>query len=198
MALNFLVKHKLAHKIVRESLKILIFTSVVNTLGGASIESIQERLFTLLPFLILLTPLNDFVGNLGTILASKFTTYLYLGKITDQHWYHTLAMRKLMLKLTVIATFCALYVSIGAFLIAAIKGFEHGLLFSIFFLLRLMMGTLFTTLLLLLILIFVTAIFGWYAYKRNEDPDNFLVPLTTSIADIGTMLLFAAMIHFLF
>ncbi|HIH42686.1 TPA: hypothetical protein HA246_03510 [Candidatus Woesearchaeota archaeon] len=195
---NFLERHRIGYKIVRESLKILLITSIINTMGGASIEAIQERLFALLPFLILLTPLNDFVGNLGTILASKFTTYLYLGKITDQHWYHNPSMRELMLKLMIIAIFCGLYLSIGAFVIAAIKGFEHGLLFSIFFLLRLVMGTLFTALLLLLILIFVTATFGWYVYKKNQDPDNFLVPLTTSIADIGTMVLFAATIHFLF
>lgn len=198
MGINFLVKHKLAYKIFRESIKILVVTSIINTLGGISLESIQDRLFVLLPFLILITPLNDFIGDLGTIMASKFTTYLYLGKITDRHWYHAPVMRELMLKLMFIATFCGLYVSIGAFSIAAIKGFEHGLLFSFFFLLRLVMGTLFTALLLLLILIFVTTIFGWYVYKKNQDPDNFLVPLTTSIADIGTMILFAATIHFLF
>jgi len=195
---NNFKKRSIFYKIFIESFRILIFTAIVNTIGGVSIEAIQDRLFELLPFLIMLTPLNGLIGSFGTIISSKFTTYLYMGQITDKHWYHTPAMKRLMWKLTFLALFASLYISGISFAIAAFKGFEHGLAFTLFFLARLVMATMFTTFILLLVLIFVSTLLGWYVYKKDHDPGNYLIPVTTSIADIGTMVLFAATIYFMF
>jgi cation transporter-like permease len=191
-------KHSIFYTIFIESSRILVFTAIINTFGGVSIEAIQDKLFALLPFLIMLTPLNGLIGSFGTIISSKFTTYLYMGQITDKHWYHAPVMKKLMWQLTFLALFASLYLSTISFAIAAIKGFEHGLWFTLFFLARLIMATMFTTFILLLVLIFVSTLFGWYIYKQDRDPDNYLIPITTTIADLGTMMLFAGTIFFLF
>ena len=191
-------KYKIAYKIIKESAGILLITSVLTTLSGISIEAVQAKLFLYLPFLIILPSLNDMIGDFGSTIALKFSSFLYLGQITDKHWYHTTVMKKLMWKLTIIAAFSGVFLAVTAFFIAVFKGFEHDFFFAVFFLVRLIMATVLTTFFLLLILIFVSTLVGWYLYKHDKDPDNYLMPIATSIADIGTMVLFALTIHFLF
>ena len=46
---------------------------------------------------------------------------------------------------------------------------------------------------------FITAIVaGIYYYKKKEDPNNFLIPITTSVADLGNMVVLVALILLFF
>jgi len=42
------------------------------------------------------------------------------------------------------------------------------------------------------------SITGLVFHKLGKDPDNYLIPITTSIADLTSMLLFASMIKLIF
>jgi cation transporter-like permease len=48
------------------------------------------------------------------------------------------------------------------------------------------------------ILFVVAVVAGIHFYKKGEDPNNFLIPITTSIADFGNMLLLAALVMMFF
>jgi cation transporter-like permease len=48
-------------------------------------------------------------------------------------------------------------------------------------------------------LIFAVSIFGGLAiYRRREDPNNFLIPLTIAIADFGSLVVLSALVVLLF
>ncbi|MFN7088783.1 MAG: YbfB/YjiJ family MFS transporter [Candidatus Paceibacteria bacterium] len=39
---------------------------------------------------------------------------------------------------------------------------------------------------------------GFWIYKRGSDPNNFLIPITTSVADFSSLILFSLLVAFLF
>ena len=43
----------------------------------------------------------------------------------------------------------------------------------------------------------ITVLSGLYIYSKKKDPNNFLIPLTTSIADLGSITAFSLMIAYL-
>jgi cation transporter-like permease len=65
---------------LRESLLVLVVTSLLSTIGGIGFEALKEKFYLLPIILIALPALNDMIGDLGIILSSKFTTTIYLQK----------------------------------------------------------------------------------------------------------------------
>ena len=64
--------------IIKESFKMLVLAALLTSLGGLGIQGIKQNLILILPLLIILPALNAMVGNIGTVVSSKFTTALYL------------------------------------------------------------------------------------------------------------------------
>ena len=64
------------YRIISESLKVLIFGSLLSSIGGLSLELIKTKLSAALPMIIILPALTDMIGDAGTIVVSKITTYL--------------------------------------------------------------------------------------------------------------------------
>lgn len=185
---------RLFWKIITESIGILVFASILSTIGGFGIESIKKDLFILLPLLILMPALNDMVGDYGTIVASRFTTMLYLGHIKEKHWWRSRELHRMLMEILIIGTFSAVYITVLASVIAQFKGFPmHWDIFQ-----RILLVALSTTWLLILILFVVCVLGGFYVYKKKHDPDNYLIPLATSLADIGSMLVLTALVRSLF
>ena len=52
--------------------------------------------------------------------------------------------------------------------------------------------------LLVTVLFAVAVVAGVYFYGKHEDPSNFLIPITTSVADFGNMLLLALLVTVFF
>ncbi len=184
---------KLVLKIIKESIKVLILASILSSIGGIGLESIQDKLVAILPFLILFTALNSLIGNFGIITSSKFTTLLYLGKV-NKNIFECKEMRRLIRIVLTIAVICAVYAAILANFIAVLKGFQFNL--STF--LKILISSVSISLVLSIVLIFVSAKVGFYLFEKKKDPDNFLTPITTSIADLGCMLMIAGLLHFFF
>lgn len=185
---------KMFWKIFTESLKIVILTSIISSVGGVSLENINVKLVALLPFLILLPAMNDMIGNFGTILSSKLTTLLYMGKIREKGWWSSHKVGNLFLIIAVVAFLSSIYISLLACVIALLKGFELDALFV----LKTLMATVMVTALLIVFMFWLTATAGFYIFKKNEDPDNFLIPITTSVADLGTMIIMSGVIYWMF
>ncbi|MFH1056559.1 MAG: hypothetical protein V1717_02050, partial [Candidatus Micrarchaeota archaeon] len=51
----------------------------------------------------------------------------------------------------------------------------------------------------LVAILFATSVLaGFYFFEKNEDPNNFLIPITTSIADFGNLVLLSGLVVLLF
>jgi mgtE-like transporter len=187
-------KERTTQKIFRESVRILLVTSLISSIGGIGIESVKYKIIALLPFLILLPALNDLVGDFGSIVASKFTTLLYLKKVSRKDWMHAKPLHDLFTTVMCVAAVSAVYICGLAYAIAFIRGFP----FNLLLLLEMLSISLLATVLLVFILFIVSIIGGLYVHKRGHDPDNYLIPIATSIADFGSMLMIAWVLRLLF
>lgn len=177
--------------IIKNSLKVLILGSVLSSFGGLSLEIVKTKLAVSLPLLFILPSLTDMIGDAGTIVVSKITTYLYMGKLKSSNLLPKFIVN-LFLILTVVFSFSAVYVSVLALLISYLYGFT----FNSIFVGKMIFIVLLTTISILLIIFFISLVGGVYAFNKNIDPDDLLIPLTTSIADLGSLILFSLLIKF--
>lgn len=181
-------------KILRESTGILIIASAISSLGGIGLEKLGTELTLLLPILILLPALNNMIGSFGTIIASRFTTMLYEKEIKEKKWWTEPELHHLFFVVLGIAVLAAIYAAILAYFIAMLKGFP----FDIMLAQKVLLVSILTTILLVFILFLVSTIGGFYVYRKKHDPDNYLIPIATALADFGSMIVLSAMIMFMF
>ena len=181
-----------SYKIVKESMKILIFASIMSSLGGLFIERIKVLIFSVIPMIILLPYLNHMIGNFGTIIATKFSTYLHEGKI-DKKWWRSKALIRLFIQILIIALFMSTVSALVALLVTSAKyPVEPDFAYKIFAIAIL-------DVLILVNIMFFTSIFaGFHFYKKKEDPNNFLIPIITSISDFGNMLVLSLLVIYFF
>ena len=77
-------KSHLVSEIVKESAPALLLSVVLTSLAGLALRSIQGKLSLLIPILIMVPALNDMIGEIGSTIASKFTTGLFLEKCFNE------------------------------------------------------------------------------------------------------------------
>lgn len=176
-----------------QSLPALIIASSLSSLGGISLTIVRERILFILPLLILFPALNDMVGDYGTILASKFTTWLYRGTIPP-HWHQSRRLRNLVKNIFLIALFYSFLISFLAILISYFQGFS----LTASLCLKVFLIAVLTTVSLVALLSILIFTLGTLFYRQGYDPDNSLIPFATSLADFGALLIFGLLIHFLF
>jgi len=182
-----------AATIIMESLKILLFSSVMSSLGGLALEHIKFLFISILPLIILMPALNDMIGDYGTIISSRFSTMLYEGKVSG--WHRNKELRTLFWQVLSIGGFLAVLSTVLSVAILSFLTDYHT---------TLMMGLKVLFIAVVDIILLVTILFaiaigaGLYFYKRQEDPNNFLIPITTSVADFGNMVVLAVLAVLLF
>ncbi len=182
-----------AHVIIKESLKILILASIISSIGGIGMESISGKLVTIIPLIIFLPAMNDMVGDFGCIVSSKFTNMLYLGKVGNR-WWRSRHLHKLFLVILSTSFITSVFVGVAASVIAYWQGFS--LTFEIF--LKILTIAVFSNLILVAVIFTISIIGGLGIYHKKEDPNNFLVPITTSIADLLNLAIFAVLVGLFF
>jgi len=97
---------KLERRILKESFGILILASILSSIGGIGLETVQEKIFLILPLLILLPALNGMVGNFGIIFSSRYTTLLYQKKLGKTRFMNK-ALKKHFLLVLFVSIICA-------------------------------------------------------------------------------------------
>ena len=146
-----------------------------------------------MPLLILMPSLNTMIGSYGTIMSSRFTTLLHEGKIKNK-WYKNEEMRQLIKQIFIIALIMSVLSSTIAFTISSLSGYE--LIPDV--ITKILLITIIDVILLVSIIVLVSTFAGLYIYHKKEDPNNFLIPITTSIADLGNLLLLAFLVSVFF
>ena len=186
-------KESVKLKIIKESVKVLIFASILSSIGGLGLESIKDKIFVILPIIILLPALNDMIGDLGIIITSKFTTALYLKKF-KRPFLKSHFVRHIINQILPIGTMASIYIALLALFISMFKGFQLNLMIF----LKVISISLITTLTLISFIIIIAILGGFYVYHKKQDPDDVLIPITTAIADLGAMLMLAFLVSVLF
>lgn len=180
-------------RIIKESIKILLFASIISSLGGFSLEYIKSIFISITPLIILLPTLNDMIGDYGMIISSRFSTMLHEGK-AKHGWWRIKELRILIAQLFIIAIMTATISTIIALLASKFSTFQlkTQIIYKIF------LVAILDTVTLLSILFIVSITLGIYFFKKKEDPNNFLIPITTSIADFGNMVILSLLVVLLF
>ncbi|MEM4260282.1 MAG: magnesium transporter [Candidatus Woesearchaeota archaeon] len=181
-------------KIVRESLRMLILSSIISSIGGIGIEIVQEKVIQIIPLIIIIPALNHMMGNLSTVLASKYSTLLYLGRINESNWQKSKDISDLKSTLYTIAIILAFYLSVIGYIIALLKGYPLNI--GIF--LKIIIMSLAISLILLKLVFMISVSLGFYLFKRGKDPSTYLIPILTSIGDMGAMLFLALFVIIFF
>ncbi len=176
-----------------QNLPSLIFASCLSSIGGISLSFTREKILLILPLLILLPALNNMVGGYGTIIASKFTTWLYRGTIPP-HWWKSKRLRSLFKNIFLIA---CLYSFLNAGLASALSFYQDFPLTLSVFLRVLLIGVV-TTTAIVFFLSFLVILIGIYLNRRRLDPDNYLIPFATALADLGALMVFGGLVSLLF
>ncbi len=172
---------------------ILILASILSSIGGIGLETVQEKIFLILPLLILLPALNGMVGNFGIIFSSRYTTLHYQKRLGKEKFMNR-ALKKHFILVLLISIICAFYISTLSFAISFIKGFKIEPIIYI----KVSAITILSALILVFIVSIITVIAGNYSIKKKKDPDNIIIPLTTSIADLGSMIIFSLLVYLIF
>jgi mgtE-like transporter len=185
---------QLVKTIITESLNMLIMSSFLSSIGGIGIELVQKKVLVIMPLIIMIPAINHLMGNLATVLASKFTTYLYLGKVDESNYSNAKEIKELEKKVYLISIILSVYIAVVGYAIAALKGYP----FSILIFIKILFVSVITSLLLLKFIFWITIEWGYTLYKKGKDPNNYLIPILTSVGDMGAMVCIAIMTYVLF
>lgn len=179
--------------IIKESLKVLLFASVLSSFGGLALEYVKTAFVSIVPLIILLPALNGMIGNYGIIISSRFSTLLHMERVKGK-LYKQAGLRHLFAQVLIVALFTAFVSSFIALIVSFFSGYslDAAICYKIFL-------VVITDIALLVCVLFLIAVFaGLYFYRNGEDPDNFLIPITTSFADFGNMVFLAVLVKLFF
>jgi len=165
------------NKIIKESIIVVILSSLLGLISG-TVLSTNEGLLYSVPILLLILPaLNSLIGDFTTILISRLTTHLLIGNIPSKFQ----KTKKLMtdfygLLLSIILSLVFLIiVGYGIALATEIQIVNPIIIISILIL---------TVLFLFIILFIILFISSVYIFRKGRDPNNFLIPIVTSLVDL--------------
>jgi len=159
--------------------------------SGTLLSSNEEILYTIPIMLLLIPALNSLIGDMSTVLVSRLTTHLYIGTLPPQ------VRKSDRLKEDFYGLLITLLLSLTALLFL---GYLVGVISGIRIVNPiLMISIILLTVLIIFFVLFITLFIGAiFLFKRGMDPNNFLIPFVTSLADFLTPLfLILFMINFI-
>ena len=180
------------HTIIKESIKILLLASIISSFGGLAIESIKDKFFSIIPLVILLPALNNLIGDYGIIVSSRFSNMLYEGKVREK-WWDTPELKELFGHMIIIALITTIMSSLLAILISQLN-----YLVTSEVVWKIMFIALIDTIFLVALLFLISVLSGIHYFKKKEDQNNFLIPITTSFADLANMVILTGLILLFF
>ena len=168
-------------KIFKESIVIVVISSIIGLASGTFLSFNEEILYTLPILLLILPALNSLIGDISTVLVARLTTHLYVGTVPP----------KIQKTKRITDDFYGLLATLlFSFIILVFLGYIIGLMTGIKIINPiLMILILFLTVLIIFMLMFILLFIGAiFLFKRGMDPNNFLIPFITSLADFLTPL----------
>ena len=176
------------HRILRESLPVLLVAGLIDVVAGLTIEKRLESFLAFPALLVLVPPFLEDTGALGGILSSRLSTKLHLGVIEPVSVPQRPARRDFLLTF-VFALPVLTLVSLSADVAAAVAGLASpGPP-------RMVAIALFGGLLATCFAVVIAYYGAIAAYRLGLDPDNHGIPMITSSMDlIGAFALILAIV----
>ncbi|MFW9898979.1 MAG: magnesium transporter [Candidatus Thorarchaeota archaeon] len=168
-------------KIIKESIIIVIISSLFGLFSGTLLSINQEILYALPIILLILPALNSLIGDISTVLVSRLTSSLYLGIIKPKIQKSNRLKEDFFGLLITILLSLIILIFIG-YTIAITTGVK---IFNPFIMVFILIITVLLLFIFMFVLLFISSI---YIFKRGRDPNNFLIPFITSLADFLTPL----------
>jgi mgtE-like transporter len=166
----------------------VLISSIIGLFSGTLLSNNEAILYTFPIILLVLPSLNSLVGDISTVLISRLTSHLYIGTIEPKiQVSHRLKQDFYGLLITILLSFGALMLL--GYMIGSVTGIEIVNPFLITIILMITVLILFG---IMFIFLFVSAIF---IFKEGKDPNNFLIPMVTSLLDFLTPLFIIMLIQ---
>ncbi|MFX0047920.1 MAG: magnesium transporter [Candidatus Hermodarchaeota archaeon] len=169
-------------KIFKESIIVVIISSIMGLFSGTLLSN-NKMILSSFPIILLVLPsLNSLIGDMSTVLVSRLTSHLYIGTIPAKiQSSDRLKQDFYGLLITILLSLIAL-ISLG-YILGSVTGIEivNPLL---------IISIISITILILFGFMFVVLFMGSILiFRKGKDPNNFLIPMITSLADFLTPLL---------
>lgn len=168
-------------KIFKESIIVVILSSIIGLISGTLLSSNKEILYTIPILLLILPALNSLIGDISTVLVSRLTTHLYIGTILPKI-QKSKRLKEDFYGLLMTLLLSLFFLIFLGYSIAVISGVK---LVNPLIIVLIITFTILIIFLMMFILLFIGAIF---LFKRGMDPNNFLIPFITSLVDFLTPL----------
>lgn len=150
--------------------------------SGTLLSNNKEILYTFPIILLVLPSLNSLIGDISTVLISRLTSHLYLGTLSPKIQVSDRLKQDFYgLLMTILLSLVAL-ISLG-YLLGSATGIE---IVNPLLIISIIIITILILFGLMFVLLFISSIF---IFKKGKDPNNFLIPLVTSLADLLTPML---------
>lgn len=147
--------------------------------SGTLLSNNKEILYTFPIILLVLPSLNSLIGDISTVLISRLTSHLYLGTLSPKIQVSDRLKQDFYgLLVTILLSLVAL-ISLG-YLFGIITGIE---IVNPLLIISIIIITILILFGLMFVLLFISSIF---IFKKGRDPNNFLIPMVTSLADFLT------------
>ncbi len=176
--------------IVRENIGLLIPLSVIGTMAGLTYSSSLDILVATAAFLILIPPFTGILGSIGGILGSRLSTGMHTGEINPtfipegnvaHHFIISYLYTLILLPLLAL-------IAHGAAVLMGSNSPGPGMLVII---------SLAAGLIVMTLVIGVAYITASLSFRYGLDPDNFGIPVITSLIDLIGAAALVAMIDLL-
>ncbi len=156
--------------------------------SGTLLSNNEEILYTFPIILLVLPSLNSLIGDISTVLISRLTSHLYLGTLSPKIQVSDRLKQDFYgLLMTILLSLVAL-ISLG-YLIGSATGIE---IVNPLLIISIIIITILILFGLMFVLLFISSIF---IFKKGKDPNNFLIPMVTSLADFLTPLFILVLIQ---
>ncbi len=150
--------------------------------SGTLLANNKEILYTFPIILLVLPSLNSLIGDISTVLISRLTSHLYLGTLSPKIQVSDRLKQDFYgLLITILLSLVAL-ISLG-YLFGIATGIE---IVNPLLIISIIIITILILFGLMFVLLFISSIF---IFKKGKDPNNFLIPMVTSLADFLTPML---------
>lgn len=183
----------LAHKIVQGSLKFILLATLISALGGFALEQVRHILIPILPLIILLPAFNNMVGDFGIIVSSRLSVMLHEKKVKRKFW-ESKELKKLAVQVAIVSMLTAFATAVLALVIPGIAGGAVDIVTAG----KVVLIAVLDAFLLVSSILIISVISGIYVFKKKRDPNNFLIPITTSMADWANMVVLALLVVIFF
>ncbi|MFX0082822.1 MAG: magnesium transporter [Candidatus Hodarchaeota archaeon] len=168
-------------KIFKESIIVVILSSIFGLISGTLLSS-NEEIFHTIPIILLILPaINSLIGDISTVLVSRLTTHLYIGTILPKI-QKSERLKEDFYGLLMTLLLSLLFLFFLGYAIEIISGVKP---VNPLIIVMIITITVLIIFFIMFIMLFIGAIF---LFKRGMDPNNFLIPFVTSLADFLTPL----------